>query len=769
MTYGSRHSESATAVREINLVASPSRRVRALRITTEGVVIGAKDAELLTDRTLRQARIFLSGDGEPFVEALEGAVLALNGTPVIAPVKLNDGDWLLCDTHPFQVRVPFTEPARAKPSVSGHSVAPAPARDGVFLIGRLPHCDIVIPSPLVSKQHARLTRLPEGWILEDCQSTNGSFLNGRRIPGKAAVHPGDRLSFAAIEYTFTGERLEPIGQNGRVRIEARHVTKEVQDTAGGGIRRLLDDINLVIEPGEFVVLFGTSGSGKSTLLDTLNGRRPATSGSVLYNDMDLCAAFDSFRSAIGYVPQQDIVHRKITVEHALKYTALLRLPPDTSDQEMDDHVSRVLGKVGLAEKALLAIDTPAPLSGGQLKRVSLAVELVANPNVLFLDEVTSGLDAGTDKRMMRLFADLARDGKTVVCVTHTLENIEACHLVVLLHQGRLVFYGPPQAVCGHFGIARPSEVYELLESRPAAEWAERFRASGFHETYIQQRARPETPASARHPAIAPSAVRSRWFDWRQAMTLMRRYLDLMTVDRRNLLILILQAPLIALVIGLVFDIDRELPLRVVQESQISFILVLSAIWFGCLNSARELVKELPIYLRERSVNLGLTPYLFSKLVPLAGLCLLQCALLLGVVASMISIPGDLPARFAVLFGAGMAATAMGLSVSAFVNSNDKAVATVPILLIPQVILSGAVVKLKGAGLWFAKASMISFWAFDAMKATLSAEVRSARDFTGALLLPLEGGVGSDLGIAAAMGAAFLAAAVLGLKMKDRVR
>ena len=223
----------------------------------------------------------------------------------------------------------------------------------------------------------------------------------------------------------------------------RGLYKAVPDRASGGVKHLLDQVNLVFEPGEFAVIFGTSGSGKSTLLDALNGRRPATGGQVLYNGTDLYASFDLFRAAIGYVPQQDIVHRKIRVSRALYYTARLRLPHDTTDEEIEAHIHRVLDKVGLAEKADLPIDTPAPLSGGQLKRVSLAVELVANPNILFLDEVTSGLDAGTDKRMMRLFADLARDQKTVICVTHTLENIDVCNLVVLLHRGRLVYFGPP--------------------------------------------------------------------------------------------------------------------------------------------------------------------------------------------------------------------------------------------------------------------------------------------------------------------------------------
>src|SRR5262249_24961222 len=155
-------------------------------------------------------------------------------------------------------------------------------------------------------------------------------------------------------------------------------------------------------------------------------------GAVLYNGLDLRRSFPLFKSTIGYVPQQDIVHRRITIRRALAYTARLRLPEDTSADEIARYVDDAIERVGLADKGDQPIDTPMPLSGGQLKRVSLAVELVSNPALLFLDEATSGLDAGTDKRMMQLFARLAGDQKTVVCVTHTLENVDACHLVVVL-------------------------------------------------------------------------------------------------------------------------------------------------------------------------------------------------------------------------------------------------------------------------------------------------------------------------------------------------
>lgn len=756
---------------QLEFLAAKTRQTNAISFNKECRLGSAENNDvMLTGEGVlpHHARIFEVGDGCLFIAALENSAVTVNGIQAGRPLPLNNGDWVLLGSSPFQVNF---KNVRGNEAVSENAEEASQSIDlsgkSRLTIGRLPHCDIAIRSPLVSREHARLIRESTGWFIEDCGSTNGTFLNAVRVLGKQPLQPDDWLAFAAFEYQFDGHCISPSNQAGQVAIEVYRLTKEVKD-ASGHAKRLLDDISFAIRPGEFVGIFGTSGSGKSTLLDALNGRRPASAGDILYNGTDLYGAFDLFRTAIGYVPQQDIVHRKIVMQHALKFTAKLRLPPDTSDFEMDENVVKVLEKVGLSEKALLAVDTPTPLSGGQLKRVSLAVELVANPNVLFLDEVTSGLDAGTDKKMMLLFRSLAEDKKTVVCVTHTLENIDTCHLVLLLHQGRLVFFGPPQAVIGYFGIDRLSEVYELLESRPASYWADKYKSSSFYDAYIEKRLKLSAPRD--HETIrktSPRPTGNKWLQsWRQTKTLMLRYCELILSDQKNLLIMVLQAPLIALIIGLVFDMESELAFRAAKQSQILFILVLSAIWFGCLNSARELVKELPIYIRERSVNLGLGPYIASKLIPLSLLCLLQCLLLLGVIALLIDVPGDYLQRLLILFASGMAATTMGLCVSAFVNSNDKAVATVPILLIPQVILSGAVVKLEGVGLWIAKLTMISYWSFDAMKVTLSEEVKAVRDFTGKTIVSITGSLGTDLIAIAALGLFFLLATGIGLKLKD---
>lgn len=693
------------------------------------------------------------------VEPCAGAPVRVNGSPIDGPTPLRSGDWLALGGEVFRVAA---APASTPPAAEGGSAA----RSGALTIGRLPESDIVIDSPAVSRVHARLEWSDGSWQLEDLGSTNGTFVEGRRVEGQVMLAPGALVQFASFPYRFDGARLREAGDAGGIRVEVRDLTKTVPDQAGGSPKRLLDGICFTVEPGTFVGVFGTSGSGKSTLIDALCGRRPATKGTVLYSGTDLYANFDAFRSTIGYVPQQDIVHRGIRVSRTLTYTARLRLPEDTSDKEVEANVQRVLERVGLLEMQDLVVDTPAPLSGGQLKRVSLAVELASNPQILFLDEVTSGLDAGTDKRMMRLFAELAKDGRTIFCVTHTLENIDACDLVVLLHAGRLVYFGPPGAAVEHFGVARLSDVYELLEGEPAEPWVERYRASRLHDEWIEGRMKREREPEAERTASAERTGATRQA-WRQTRILTRRHVELLLADRRNLAILLVQAPIVAAVVGLVFDVAGTAAERAAAERQISFLLVVSAIWFGCLDSAREVVKELPIYLRERAVNLGLSSYIASKLGPLAVICALQAALLLGTVKLLLPYSSAWAGGFAVLFATALAGAGMGLAVSALVDSNDKAIAAVPILLIPQVVLANAIVPLGGASEWVARLTMISWWGFDAIQSTLSEATRAAVGIDGAPILQVQGGLAGDLGALAGLFALFVVAAALGLRLKDR--
>ncbi|MGE0484439.1 MAG: ATP-binding cassette domain-containing protein [Gammaproteobacteria bacterium] len=717
---------------------------------------------------------FLARDREVIISPPIDDPLLLNGRPVAGPTAVKHGDWLTIGNVVYQLKIDYGSargpdlaiPAKVEAAVSD---ANATVTGNCVIIGRLPACTLTIDSPLVSREHAKLVSLDGNWIIEDLGSSNGTFVNGRRITRPTQLAIGDKVSIATFVYRFTGRGLRAEGEDGRVRIEATGLKKIIGARRGHPGRAILDDISLVIEPGEFVVIFGGSGSGKSTLLDALNGRRPANEGHVAYNGVNLYQSFDAFSTTIGYVPQQDIVHRHITIRRALAYAARLRLPPDTSNEEIEHHILEVLRTVRLDEQVDFRIDTPAPLSGGQLKRVSLAVELIADPGVLFLDEVTSGLDAGTDRQMMSTFAELAAGGKTVVCVTHTLENISSCHLVALLHKGKLAFFGPPGRVLQYFGINRFAEIYDLLETREAAVWADQYANSKLHREYITARMRTQFSDELAHGKRAGnhSIMARRAGQLFQAAILTRRYVDLFMSDTKNLAILVLQAPLIGAILGVVFDFEGPVALRAATEVQVSFVLTLSAIWFGCLNSAREIVKELPIYLRERAVGLRLAPYLASKLVPQVFLCTLQCCLLLGVTWSMLPLSGSFLSKAALLSLTAFAGAAMGLAVSAFVDSNDKAIATIPILLIPQVILSNAVAQLNGVNLWFAKLTMLSFWAFDGLKAALSDEVLDARSVDATQVVSVLGGYTQSMLVIAAMAAAMVGLATFGLKLKDR--
>lgn len=276
------------------------------------------------------ARVF-TDSSKIYIEPANETPLTLNGQSLSSASPLAEGDWIAVGPVLFQTRIVRTpsESPGGETIRCGSAVLTGPRR--VIRIGRHSACDLVIDSPLVSRLHAEILDQDGTMVLHDLGSTNGTHVNARRVVAPVALRGGDRVEIATFAYTFTGTALEPVDSAGRVCVEAHGLGKEVRDRATGEGKQLLHAIDLVVNPGEFVAIFGTSGSGKSTLLDALNGRRPASSGRVLYNGIDLYSAFNLFRAAIGYVPQQDIVHRRISIENALRYTARLRLPPDTLD------------------------------------------------------------------------------------------------------------------------------------------------------------------------------------------------------------------------------------------------------------------------------------------------------------------------------------------------------------------------------------------------------------------------------------------------------
>ncbi|MBV9121832.1 MAG: ATP-binding cassette domain-containing protein, partial [Planctomycetes bacterium] len=360
-----------------------------------------------------------------------------------------------------------------------------------LVVGRSPDCDLCLPHPSISRRHALLERLPEGLRLRDLGSVNGVFVGGQRILEPVLVPEHERVGVGPYLFCLAEGVFYSLDSSKSLRLEARHLEKALL-LGKRQVRKILDDINLAVEPGEFVSLLGPSGSGKSTLMDCLNGRRPATGGQVLANGEDFYLHFDSFRQSLGYVPQKDIVHNQLTVYRALYYTARLRLPTDTSPTELEARIDEVLGMMELKPHRDTLV---ANLSGGQIKRVSLGAELLGRPCMLFIDEATSGLDAGTEARMMRLFRRLADEGKSVICITHNVDNVESCNLILMLARGKLVYFGPPREAYSFFGVDRISDIYDRLTDKDPETWRKKFQATSLYREYVEKRLE-ETPSDS---------------------------------------------------------------------------------------------------------------------------------------------------------------------------------------------------------------------------------------------------------------------------------
>ena len=450
-----------------------------------------------------------------------------------------------------------------------------------LVIGRAPDCDVCLPHPMVSRYHALLEKLPEGLQLRDLASINGVWTGGQRLTAPTLIQEGQRVGIGPFLFSLNQGIISTIDNSRSLRLEARSLEKVIP-LASGQKRKLLDNINFVVEPGEFVTLLGPSGSGKSTLMDCLNGRRRATGGKVLANGEDFYRHFDNFRQSLGYVPQKDIVHTQLTVYRALYYTAQLRLPTDTDPSELRARIDEVLREMELVPHKDTLV---GHLSGGQIKRVSLGAELLAQPCLLYIDEATSGLDAGTETRMMRLFRGLSDEGRSIVCITHALENVDQCHLILVLARGKLMYYGPPAEATAYFEVKRISAIYDCLGKQEPEVWEEAFKTTELYQEYVVKRLAAITNIglAAGEPAklevsraaeilLEGSKLISRsnwpmladrfrdltarylkvrvWFSpildlWHQLYVLTARYIELLAGDRRSLRLLLMQAPLVA--------------------------------------------------------------------------------------------------------------------------------------------------------------------------------------------------------------------------------
>jgi ABC-type multidrug transport system ATPase subunit len=568
-------------------------------------------------------------------------------------------------------------------------------------IGRSNGNDIVLDDPNVSRFHAEV--LPSGGLLElrDLDSRCGTRLDGRPVK-RAVIKTGSEIGVGSHRLRFDGSRFVGHDERGALRLDARSVSVRTDG------KTILDGVSLAAEPGELVAIIGQSGAGKSTLIKALAGVLAPGEGSVTLNGEPVTARLTD----VGYVPQEEIVHRLLTVDEALGYAARLRLPDDTEARDRASTIRRVLTELSLEEQASTRIDS---LSGGERKRASVASELLGRPSMLFLDEPTTGLDPGLESEMMALFRTLAEPGiRAVLMVTHATKNLSLCdRLAVIGRGGVLTFFGTPADALRFFAVESYDDIYVALEHQGSAEWRARFE-------------RERGASAAASPAVAPTpgptgSARAKQRSGVQLAVLVGRYVRLLSRDGRNLLILLGQVPVIALAIAFLFQPDlfsqggfREVAGRPDQAVQLLFLLVTTVIWLGSIDGSREIVKERAIAAREATVGVRLGPYLISKAVVLFGLSSLQTLALTYLVLAVHPL-GEAPATYATVTGllllTSFAAVGVGLLVSAAASSEDQATSFIPLTLIPQLLFAGAIVPLAQtiAPIAFLSHGLVSRW------------------------------------------------------------
>ncbi len=547
-------------------------------------------------------------------------------------------------------------------------------------IGRDHSCDIALPHVSVSKFHARILRDAQGWYIEDNGSANGVIVNNRRILGRERLHEKDVIIITNSKLIFTSGMISFCWYRSGISVDATDIVIR----RGKGRKSFItsNHVTVNVKPGELIAIIGGSGAGKSTILNCMCGYLPPTGGEVFINGVNLYQNFDSLKKLVGYVPQSDIVYDNLTLHDMLLYTAKLRLPKDTTPEEREAAITRAINTVELPDKRDSLIRS---LSGGQRKRASIAVELLSDPNLLFLDEPASGLDPGTERNLMQSLREMADGGKTVILVTHSTLQLKMCDKIVFMGKGgNLCFYGSHDEALKFFGVSDVVDVYNMITDH-AVEWSRKFEESR------------TAPGKQRKSAAVTGKSRKNRI--RQLGVLSGRYLKLVANDRQRLLLLLVQAPLLAFLISFVAD-GQEFEQYEMTKSLL-FALSCSAFWVGMLNAIQEICKERTIMKREYMTGLSLSSYVCSKILVLGLLCLIQSFMLTGVFSLLVGLPeeGVLLHPFLELlittFLTALSSAATGLFVSAFFTNADRAMTVAPILLMPQILFSGLLFKLSG--------------------------------------------------------------------------
>ncbi len=588
-----------------------------------------------------------------------------------------------------------------------------PIHEKSTIIGRGTAANTVtLKHPTVSRVHAEVRQRSGTAFIRDRGSVNGTFVNGKRISGAMALSENDSVSIGPFAFQYSKSALRAIrfDENAPV-LETMGLTVDVKNHSGGGQLRILDDVNLSIAKGEFVCIVGSSGSGKSTLVNLLSARTLPTSGVVHMKGVNLAANFAALKHDMAYVPQNNALHETLTLRQALNFAAKLRLQPDLTAKARNKIVEDGAKAVDLDGRLDMKIKD---LSGGQKKRASLASEILASPAVLFLDEVTSGLDEATDREIMELMRKRADAGMTVICVTHTLANIHAfCDKLVVMGNGGIpTFIGSPREALDFFGVETLGDIFDSLSEAGPKRWREKAKQSLSSFQNVKS-----APASAQATSVAAiPALTNRTSIIRQLGILTHRSALLTIADTKYLLMAVIQSFMIGAMLGYAYSEFGDPGEEITSRIALLMALGTSALWLGTTSAASNIVGEALIFQRERDVNVSTIAFVLSKFIVSGFFSVLQVSLVLFLAAQLAE---DLPGNDFIQWGfmalGALIGVGMGLAISAFSNTQEQANTIVPLALIPQLILAGVLVPaLPELGVWFSKVSISAFWMTEGM-------------------------------------------------------
>jgi len=622
-------------------------------------------------------------------------------------------------------------------------------------IGRTSDNQIVVNDPLASRRHARLVKGPEGLVIEDGGSANGTFVNGRREQ-RTVLRERDIVTIGNVDFLV---------RDGTLALRKKPVAEQGLDVHGVGFtveghKQLLVDVNMQAGRGTLTALIGPSGAGKSTLSKLIAGATHPSAGVVTFEGRNLHAEYESMRSRIGMVPQDDVLHQQLTVRQALGFAAELRLPPDTTKADRQQVIAGVLQELSLTEHADTRVNR---LSGGQRKRASVALELLTGPALLLLDEPTSGLDPALDRQVMTMLRELADAGRTVIVVTHSVACLDMCDQVLLLAPGgKTAYCGHPGAVGNFLGTSDWAEIFARVAADPDRAFAN-YRSR-------QAAVSPPPPPAPRGDVGRPPKSSA----WKQFSTLSRRQFRLIFADRGYLAFLGI-LPFVLGALTLVVPGQDGLamgPLKQVgglfvpdnggETQQLLVVLILGACFMGSTLTVRDLVGERPIFQRERAVGLLPSSYLMAKVTVFGFAALVQSAVLVAIVLIGKKQPGHgtlLPSGNLELY-IDIAATAItcviiGLLLSTIARSSEQVMPLLVVVIMVQLVMAGGMIPVTNRMVleqiaWF----FPSRWGFGSAASTVNLQALNplSKDATNETLWKHTVGIWSlDIGMLIALG------------------